>query len=43
MQLDDRVTLLLQEADNKLAAQMRTVEDGKKEVTRLTSALLERT
>ena len=43
MRLDESVTLLLQEADSKLAAQIRTVEDGKKEVTRLTSALLERT
>ena len=43
MQLNERVPLLLQEADNKLAAQIRLVEDGKKEVTRLTNALLERT
>ena len=34
---------MFQEADNKLAPQIRSVEDGKKEVTRLTTALLQRT
>ena len=43
MHHDESLTLLPQEADIKLAAQIRTVEDGKKDVTRLTSALLERT
>lgn len=38
-----KVSLVHQEADTKLAAQIRAVEDGKKEVTRLTSALLART
>ena len=37
------IRLVHQEADNKLAAQIRLVEDGRREVSRVTTALLERT
>lgn len=35
--------LMLQEADNKLTAQIRSLDEGKKELARLTDALLQKT